>query len=47
MINTSCVFIWQERLVHITAIRGITERKRAEEALQDSHRRLEDTLAEL
>jgi PAS domain S-box-containing protein len=51
---TGRFFTWQGRSVHIAAIRDITERVRsereraeAEEALQESHRRLEATLAEL
>jgi PAS domain S-box-containing protein len=34
-------FTWNERPVHIAAIRDITERKRAEEALKESHDRFE------
>ena len=34
-------FTWNERPVHIAAIRDITERKRAEEALRESHDRFE------
>jgi PAS domain S-box-containing protein len=51
---TSRFFTWQGRSVHIAAIRDITERvqsemerARAEQALQESHHRLEATLAEL
>ena len=34
-------FTWNERPVHIAAIRDITERKHAEESLQESHDRFE------
>jgi PAS domain S-box-containing protein len=51
---TGRFFTWQGRSVHIAAIRDITERVRSEEeqaqakdALRESHRRLEATLAEL
>jgi PAS domain S-box-containing protein len=44
---TGRFFTRHGRSVHIAAIRDITERRRAEEALQESHHRLEMTLAEL